>query len=98
MTLKQLKELFDEALDQPKATPILAQYRVTGRDDLDAFLLLHKLVPGHNEIVSHAEHDEIWLSVDLADLAKVISEDQVRILALLGVRLDSQFEALAMFV
>lgn len=74
------------------------QNKLSNRPDIHAFLLLDKLVPGDRDIVGSAEHDEIWLDVDPAGLEAVEAEEQIVELIRCGVRLDSQFDALAMFV
>jgi hypothetical protein len=71
---------------------------LTRRSDLYAFCLLDKLVPGVGDIVDHAEHDEIWLSIDCEELARVASEDHILSLVRCGVRYDDDEEALKMFV
>jgi hypothetical protein len=68
------------------------------RPDLHAFLLLDELCPGTMDMVSAAEHDEIWLDVDCEELAKVITEDQVLELTRCGVHYDSGYDALKLFV
>jgi hypothetical protein len=68
------------------------------RADLHAFLMLDSLVPGEYDIVSAAEHDEIYLSVDVAKLSAVVTEGQVIDLVRCGVRYVAEQEALAMFV
>lgn len=68
------------------------------RPDMCAFLLLHDLVPGFGDIVSCAEHDQIWLSVEIEDLSKVATEDHIRILAACGVFYDGDVESLSMYV
>jgi hypothetical protein len=50
------------------------------------------------DMVSAAEHDEIWLDVDCEELAKVITEDQVLELTRCGVHYDSGYDALKLFV
>lgn len=66
------------------------------RPDLHAFLLLDALVPGTTDIISAAEHDEFYLSIDPDDLAKSgITEEQVIELTQCGIRLGS--EGLCMF-
>lgn len=67
------------------------------RPDLHAFLLLDELVPGIADIVSAAQHDEVFLGVEPKDLAPKISEAQVRELIQCGVRW-SEYGCLAMFV
>lgn len=58
--------------------------------DLCAFLLLDRLVPsaGTEDMVSCAEHDEIYLRVDPRELAEVASEDDVIYLTRCGVSCD----------
>lgn len=68
------------------------------RPDLCAFLMLDDLVPGSVDMVSAAEHDEIFLDVDCDALAEVVNDDQVRDLTRCGIRYDSEFDCLAMFV
>jgi hypothetical protein len=65
------------------------------RKDLAAFTLLDALVPGTNNIIACAEHDQIWLDVDLEDLAAVITESQVRTLCEAGIYIDEDNDSLA---
>lgn len=74
------------------------QNKTSQRPDLHAFTLLDKLVPGNRDLVSAAEHDEIWLSVQPEELAKVATEEQIVELIRCGVRYDQTSEGLAMFV
>lgn len=72
--------------------------KLSNRPDLHAFLLLDRLLPGDRDMVSAAEHDEIFLDVELDDLAKTgITEEQVRDLVRCGVRI-SDFDGLCLFV
>lgn len=68
------------------------------RPDLCAFLLLDKLLPGNRDLISVAEHDEIFLDVDIEALSRVASEQDILTLARCGVRLDRGLSSLAMFV
>jgi len=68
------------------------------RPDVCAFLLLDKLCPGEEDMVSSAEHDEIWLNVDCEKLAEVATEDGILMLVRCGVRYDEETGSLAMFV
>lgn len=56
------------------------------RPDLCAFLMLHGLVPAKRYMVSAAEHDEIFLDVDVDELATVIDEASVITLLRCGIR------------
>lgn len=60
----------------------------TSRRDLNAFIKLHKLVPGKCDIVMSAEHDKIWLDVELEDLAEVATATDVLYLVCCGVLVD----------
>lgn len=91
-----LKETFEKYNDdflrsQDIATPL------SKRPDLHAFLLLDQICPGAQDIVSASAHDEFWLSIDCAQLAEVITEDQVRDLIRCGVRYHAEYGALCMF-
>jgi hypothetical protein len=68
------------------------------RPDLCAFLRLDQLVPGKRDMVSGAEHDEIFLEIDLDKLAEVATADDVIYLQRCGIRLDDHNGGLAMFV
>ncbi len=71
----------------------------SSRPDLCAFILLDRLIPGQTDgIVSAAEHDEIFLDVDLDALAEVVTEENIADLARCGVRCDDEDDCLRMFV
>jgi hypothetical protein len=65
---------------------------------LHAFNLLDKLVPGTRDMISAAEHDEIWLEVSPEELAKVATEEQIIDLIRCGVRYERGADSLALFV
>ncbi|MFS2103602.1 hypothetical protein [Ralstonia sp. Ralssp135] len=67
------------------------------RADLHAFLLLDELQPAGGDIITASYHDEFYLDTDCDELAKVITEEQVRELARCGVRYDGDDNALCMF-
>lgn len=70
--------------------------KLSSRPDIHAFILLNQLVPGTRDMVSAAEHDEFFLDVDVDELEKVATEEQVIDLIRCGVRLCDY--GLAMFV
>lgn len=96
MTQKELAEAFESADGEygkfDRVKPKLSQ-----RPDLHAFLLLDQLCPGKGDIIACAEHDEFWLDVDVEELAKVITKEQVIDLVRCGVRYDKSVDSLAMF-
>lgn len=98
MTTEEIIALFEKHDDlylqvlmgtAPEAGP-------TKRWDLNAFLLLERLVPGEGDMISAAEHDEFFLSVDLEELAKVATEEDVKTLLRCGVCLDEWESGLKM--
>lgn len=77
MTKQEMIDLWNrlwDEIDWKEKVP--ESERLAGSDFLHGMVLLDRLVPGCE--VSAAEHDEVWLSTDLEELAKAVSEDQVR--------------------
>lgn len=72
--------------------------KLSKRPDMHAFRMLDGLVPSTSDLISAAEHDEIWLDVDLVHLANVANEYDIRDLIRCGVRYDSDTDSLCMFV
>lgn len=67
-------------------------------DDLEAFnILVQYRRPRWGRLVSSAEHDQIWIDIDVTEI-ETIPESVVSKLGSLGVRLDSKLESLCMFV
>lgn len=73
------------------------------RQDLNAFLTLDKIysrIPSNNkaqDILQCAEHDTIYLSNDLDNIAEVITKEEIIILAMSGVSFNED-DGLYMFV
>ena len=93
MTHEQYEKYEDEFLKFDRV-----QNKTSGRADLHAFNLLDKLVPGKSDMVSAAEHDEVWLDVSPEELAKVATEEQIVELIRCGVRYDRSTGSLALFI
>ncbi len=95
MTKDQLCQTFDKHCGE-----YLQFHKITDkkskRPDLHSFLLLDSLIPSDQDIVSAANHDEIYLSIDLEALAQVINEEQVIELIRCGLRINE--DSLQMFV
>jgi len=64
--------------------------------EIHAFLILNELVPT-DRMIESAEHDKIWLSVNIEALSKVITSEQIRELSICGVFYDDDIELLAMY-
>lgn len=72
--------------------------KLNSRPDLCAFLLLDTLAPNPGrDIVSSAEHDQIFLDTDCEILAHVATEQDILTLARCGVMYDSETDSLSMF-
>lgn len=68
----------------------------TRRSDLYVFCLIDYLIPSSYDMVSAAKHDEIFLGVDLDELAAVATKENIIDLIRCGIRCDSG--CLTMFV
>ena len=68
------------------------------RPDICAFLKLHELCPRDLDMVSAAEHDQIFLDVSPEELGKVATHEDIVFLNRCGVRYCNETDSLAMFV
>lgn len=93
-----MREWFQNHVDEEHCKFDRVQGKKSGRGDLHAFMLLDRLLPGRQDIIGCAEHDQVWLSVDADDLAKVCTEDDVIELLRCGVTYDEDTQSLHMFV
>ena len=94
-----VEEMFEKHSDEYiKFENVPLERKLSNRPDLCAFLLLEKLVPDTTDIVASAEHDEIFLGVDLDALEKVATEEDIITLIRCGVHYNSEYNALTMFV
>lgn len=89
MTLKERFEQFEDEF---------LKYEGSSPADICAFCLLDHLAHHAGDIVSAAEHDEIFLSTDVEVLNEVITDVEVKALVQYGVRYDESYDCLAMFV
>ncbi len=72
--------------------------RLSKRNDMHAFILLDRLAPMRYPMVAAAEHDQIWLGVDVDAVAAAVTEEDVRQLAACFVHYDDDVSSLSMFV
>lgn len=100
MNYKTFDKFYEAHSDEHflKFDAIPAERRLSQRPDLNAFLLLDKLVPGKSDMVACAEHDEIYLEVDTKKLMKVATEEQLLDLIRCGCRAGDCGDGIAMFV
>lgn len=98
MKTEEMEELWEKHMDKEFLKFDLVQNKQSQCPDIHAFLLLESLAHQNRDMVSAAEHDEIYLSVEPELLSKVVTEDQIVELIRCGVRYDAHYESLCMFV
>ena len=92
-----LKEVFERLSETDYIKFDRVKNPLSSRPDLCAFLFLDKLVAGTGDIVACSEHDEIWLNVDVDELARLATEEDILTLVRCGVRYDSSVQSLVMY-
>lgn len=92
-----LQQRFESFADQYKKFEHIPAPRHP-RPDVCAYLLLHELVPGAQNMVSAAVHDEVYLSVDCGELHQAATDAHIEELVRCGVRYIDDFDCLGMFV
>lgn len=93
-----IQERFDKFDDDSHKFERVVEKR-SKRMDLHAFMLLDEMFPGTQDMVCGAEHDEIFLSVDLEQLHLRATDDQIQELRRCGVFISIEYgECLSMFV
>lgn len=92
-----LKEMFDKYQEEHgEFSEITNQF--SSSPDIHAFILLDKLCPAEGEdMISCANHDEIFLRVAPDDVAEIITEEQVRDLVRCGVMYNEDEDCFWMF-
>ncbi len=95
MNIKELFEKYEdeylhfERVDNPLST----------RPDLSAFILIDKLLGNSDRnILSGAGHDEVFLNVDIEELERVSSEEDILTLIRCGIVYSSEYDCLYKFV
>lgn len=71
---------------------------LSARPDLCAFLILDVFFPGKRDIISGAEHDEIYLEIDCEKFDAVVTDTVLRDLVRCGIRYDKGVDSLCMYV
>ena len=96
MTLEELENIF-EKYDEDYLEFDKVQNKLSKRRDLHAFLLLDKLNPDVDCIISGSEHDEFFLSIDIENILNVITEDDILELVRCGVIYNDSEMCFTMF-
>ncbi len=90
--IEELEEAFSRLERENYLKFELIENKFNRRADLHAFILLDKLQPGDRDIITGAEHDKIYLSIDVQTLFDdhALSEDHVRDLIRCGVSFSEE--------
>lgn len=98
MNKKKLISLFDKYSEEVSLCAFDdVENKYSNRSDLHAFILLDKIIPSNHNIICSAQHKEIFLECKIKELAKVITEEQIKELVACGVSYDSSRDCLYMF-
>lgn len=106
MTRDEMLEIYNEYAESSKFDNfenMPDEDKLHIRADLHAFLLLDKIymrIPSKSKddrMIRAAEHDAIYLSIDLDNIAEVITKDEIISLAKAGVSF-SDYDGLYMFI
>ena len=99
MTVEEMIELFEKEVEGEDCLHFKdVENKKSTRKDLHAFLLLEEIAPGEvgdygaPDIVAAAEHDVIWMGVDIEKLAQAITPEQIIELKRCGVLVDEYGE------
>jgi hypothetical protein len=97
MTTEEMFEIWEKRSDKEFLSFERVENKLSQRPDLHAFILMDKLAPGNKDIVSSAEHDEFWISIEPEDLAAVVTEEQIVDLIRCGLRYEPDEECFCFF-
>lgn len=91
MEIEAVYEAFQKAADERPWTKELHDYHGFER-------LLRLGVVGVGDILSSAEHDQVWLNVEMEKFASVATIDDINYLVDCGIHADENYDSLYMFV
>lgn len=74
--------------------------KLSNRPDLHALLLLDKIVPSehYSDILSSAEHDIVYINIDIKKLIKNVTIEHIYDLCRCGITYDSEVDCLVFYV
>ena len=93
-----IEELFEEIENDNTISKDFGKVenKLSRRPDLCGLLILDKLLPKFTSIIASAEHDQIWLSINVKELAEVATKNNIVDLIRCGIYYNSAQEALTM--
>ncbi len=90
MTLEEMEAAFEAAIDRPINSEL---------HDFDGFVRLSAMGNRNfKDIIGAAEHDQVWLSINVDWLASVATIDDINYLVDCGIHYDADYDSLYMFV
>lgn len=95
MKTEDLKEFFDANFDEYLHFERV-ENKTTNRPDMEAFLMLDKQYNSNIGIIGSAIYEEVCLNVDIDKID--LTEDDVIKLLRCGIRFNSDYDCLSMFV
>jgi len=96
--LETVQKWFDEASEESKFDEFeKIKNKHSNRPDLHALIMLDKLFDSACDMISCAEHDEVFLDISTEDIA-TLTKEQVYELVACGVYYSSDVDSLHMFV
>ncbi len=99
MNRDTLIELFDKYLEAVKLCAFdSVENKYSQRADLHAFILLDKIFPDNKDLIVRSDSYSIYFGIDIDEISKVITEEQIDELVKCGVSYDSHYDCLYMMV
>lgn len=90
-----LQELFEKYEGKEYGKFSRVENKLSVRPDLCAFILLDKLVPNPgSNIVRAAEHDEFYIDIDMDELAKAATNEDILTLIRCRVQYSDELDSL----
>lgn len=98
MTTSEIEQMFEKHEDESHHFDRVDKKRAW-RADVHALILLDELFPNveSSDMISSAEHDQIWLAPSTEQLLEKLTEDHIIELRRCGVWWDSDYQGLSMF-
>lgn len=93
----RLRKRFDQFADDFSGFDQVENKR-SAHSDIHAFIRLNEILPSHGRIIAAAEHDIIYLNVDVEEFEAIVTDDQILELSRCGVMCDEEGDGLGMFV
>lgn len=102
MTVEEMAFIFGNedcsCAEYGKFDRVTEKNRLHLRPDICGMLILDRLSPGDSDMVTAAEHDEIWFDVNAERVAANATKDDILDIIRCGLRWDDDVESFTSFV